>query len=802
MQENDNFANTNEEGGFGLRDAVSYFLRYWKLFALSVCVCLAIAYLHVRSSVPQYQVTAKILLQDKEKGSFSSQADMLSDFGLASQTSNIDNEIEVINSMSVVRRAVLVSELYVSYVVPGFCDVHLYKDATPLRLSFDQDSLGNLLAPVNVYFAFSGNATPTVRYDYINEGMGIEYRSEAVALDKFPFVLSTVAGDVVIERNEKVAMPEKGELNACIMPLNSAMSRYKSSLSVAPVSKTSSVAILAVRNPLVQNGVDFLNAVMESYNFVTNEDKRQVARKTETFILDRIDSLSVELEAMEIRLADYKKKNQLIDAKVDAPLISQNKTQYTKQLEEIDLMIASSRYLNEFVNNPANDMKVIPTTFGLTVDQALAALIANYNREVVAHDQLARTVTKDNPNLKISSSNIKTMQDDLRAALKALDKSLTVQRKAIAALVDNYTNRFLMSPDIERELLTITRECDVKSGLYVMLLQKYEENALNLAVTADNLRCIDTPTGAGMVSPDANKIYMLAFVISLLIPASLLYLLHMLNVKISSVDEVQKELNIPHVGTIPDKKNKNKSKSPIVVEKDNNDVMAEAFRALRTNLQFVMKKTTGKIVMFTSTTSGEGKTFIASNLAVSTALLGKKVLLVGLDIRRPRLAEAFGFDVKADGLTSYLASDVKNVEMLDRCIVPSNVVPGLDVLAAGIVPPNPAELLSRQNLDRAFEYLSQKYDSIILDTAPVGLVSDSLIVSRVADAVVYVLRLDYTLKEDIPYIKSLVADEKLENVSIVVNGDKVMKKTYGYTGYGASKHRSGYGYAPKKRRKW
>jgi capsular exopolysaccharide synthesis family protein len=278
----------------------------------------------------------------------------------------------------------------------------------------------------------------------------------------------------------------------------------------------------------------------------------------------------------------------------------------------------------------------------------------------------------------------------------------------------------------------------------------------------------------------------------------IIYLLVVLRTRISSVDEVQKRLKIPFVGSIPlDRSRNHRGNSPIVVEKNNNDVMAEAFRSLRTNLQFVMKKTSGKIVMFTSTTSGEGKTFVACNLAVSKALLGKKVLLVGLDIRRPRLAEMFGFDVKAEGITTYLAADAEDVAMLDKFITPSGVVPSLDVLAAGIVPPNPAELLSRSNLDKAMEYLSGKYDYIVLDTAPVGLVSDSFLVNHVADAVVYVLRVDYTYRDDIEYLNSLIADSKLENVSYVVNGEKLTKKTYGYVGYGTSGRRIGYGYAPK-----
>lgn len=796
MQDNENMNNLPEEGGFDIKVALSYFYDYWKWFALSVIVALALAVVYMRYTAPTYQVTAKILLQDKEKGSFSSQADMLTDFGFQAQNTNVENEIEVINSMSVVRGAVLSSGLYVSYVVPGFGDKGIYKDASPVLVSFPVDSLPIMLAPLNLRFEFAGK-TAKVSYEYKNEQLGIKEVKEPVAITGYPFVLSTSVGEVLIDSNEVVKEPV-GELLVTINTIEDATASYMGSLSIAPVSKTSSVSILAVNTKVPQNGVDFLNALIESYNDVTNEDKRQVARKTERFIIDRIDSLSIELQIMETRLAAYKKQNQLIDPKVDAPSVSQNKNTYIRQLEEIDLVIESSRFLNDYVNNPANDMKVIPTTFGVEIDQALVTLINNYNREVVERNQLLLTVTEDNPSLRHITEKVSAMQSDLRLALEAFDKALSVQRQAVAALVDSYTYRFQISPDIERELLTITRECDVKSGLYVMLLQKYEENALSLAVTADNLRCIDAPTLMGKVAPNGKMIYLLAFFLGFLFPAGIIYLRVLLRTNITSVDEVQKSLSVPHVGTIPFLKNKSEKSRIIVVEKNNNDVMAEAFRALRTNLQFVMKKTSGKVIMFTSTTSGEGKTFIAGNLAVSTALLGKKVVLVGLDIRKPRLAELFDLDVNAEGITSYLAADEKDVAMLDKFVVPSGVIPGLDILPAGIVPPNPAELLSRSNLDKAIEYLSEKYDYVILDTAPVGLVADSMIVSRVADALLYVMRVGYTHRDAFPFLKSLIADGRLENVSVVVNADTISRKRYGYGNYGYSNSVYGYGDDVKK----
>ena len=790
MRENDNVnieKEEKEEGGFSIVKAIGYLRSYWKLFVLSFVICISLAVVKLRRATPVYRVAAKVLLQDSEKGgAVSSPADMLADFGMEAQTSNIENEIQLMASTAVVRGAVIDADLFIKYKSQG---KFLHKSAVPFVVTFDKEALPELLSPIKLDFTVGKNGVTKLTCTYKGEV------KKDIQLSTFPFVLQTPAGAVTIERNEKVS-PVEGTVVASVMPVGSVVGKYKGGFSISPLSKTASVAVLAYNTPVPAEGVDFLNAVMESFNKVTNENKRQVARRTEAFISSRLSSLSVELEEMESNLAAYKMQNELIDPKLDVTQVSQRKAEYIKQLELIDLKIEASKYLNEFVNDPKNDMQLLPTSLGVELDPALVTLIANYNAKVLERKALLQSSTDENPVLKTSTAVVSAMQDDLRAALKALDESLAIERKSVAMLADKYTGRFEMSPEIERKLISITRECTIKSDLYVMLLQKYEETLLSIEVTSDNLSCIDAPGLAGIVSPNKRMTYMIAIFMAFVIPAAYIYIRLKMRNKFDSVEEIQEKLDVSFVGTIPMKKERRgfgkKQSKPIVVEKNVNDVMAEAFRTLRTNLQFVMKKTSGKVIMFTSTVSGEGKTFIASNLAVSTALLGKKVLLVGCDIRRPRLAEVFNIPSSNMGLTSYLAASEDEVAMLDGFIIPSNVVDGLDLLPAGIVPPNPAELLSGTNLDRAVEYLKSKYDYIILDAAPVGLVADSMIVNRVADTVVYVTRLNYTHKADAEFIASLIADKKLENVSIVVNGESMNGKSYGSRG---SHRYSSYGYS-------
>ena len=794
MKENENIYidNENEEGGFDIYLILGYLRTYWPLITASVVVCLLGAFVYLRYATPIYNVSAKVLLQDSEKGGkVLSPDDMLLDFGMRNKTSNVENEILVMSSMAVVRGAVLDAELYIRYRRGE--NTNLYKNTTPLVVSLDEKALTSLPFALKMDFAIGNDGAAKLSWG--KDGKD-EKDIQEVKVEAFPYTLETPYGNMTIARNEGVELAP-GDLSVTVWPVNVMAARYKGALAISPLSKTTSVAVLSYNTPDPVEGAAFLNAIMESFNNVTNETKRQVACRTEAFISERLTSLRKELEEMEGSLAAYKKQNELVDPKLDVTQVSQKKAEYVKHLEQIDFKIEASKYLINFVNDPKNNMQVIPASFGVELDPALISHINSYNAKVMECKTLLLTTTEENPILRNTKAVVRTMHDDLRKALQALDQSLSIERKAVAILADKYTGRFEMSPEVERQLLTITRECDIKSGLYVMLLQKYEETLLSIEVQSDNLSCIDAPVLSGVVSPNSQKIYLIALFIGILLPVAYIYIRHMLRNKFDSVDEVQRAVKAPYLGSVPlyepHGKHKTTNKRLIVVEKNKNDVMAEAFRTLRTNLQFVMKKTSGKVIMFTSTVSGEGKTFIAANLAVSTVLLGKKVLLVGCDIRRPRLAEMFNFSASNKGLTSYLAAPEDEIAMLDKLIIPSNVVDGLDLLPAGVVPPNPAELLSGSNLDRAVEYLRDKYDYIIFDAAPVGLVADSLIASRIADTVVYVVRLGQTFKGDAKFIDSLIKEKKLENVAIVANGENLNLKTYGYGRYG--RRYSNYGYS-------
>lgn len=784
--------NLNEQNSeFNINILLSYLRKYWKWFVASVVVCMvcAVVYLHYATQV--YQVSAKVLIQDKEKGTFSSQADFLMDFGFQGTNSSVENEIEVLCSKTVVQGAVFDAGLYVKYYVKGFVtDRPIYKGASPVSVQISENDLRALAAPIVLDFTIDNDSTYSVSYEYVNGAEGYDVESAPEQMTSSMYLLHTVKGDILLTANENIAKID--ELKVVISPLGSASAGYKGSLVAQPISKTASVAMIAVNDVVPQSGVDFINALINRYNYQTNEDKKVITRKTKEFLDERVEMLNEELALREKNLAEFKKEQQLISPTLDAPSIIENKSVYTKKLEEINLSIDQVEYLKSYVSDTNNDIQPIPAASGMLDNPSLVSFIEAYNKAVLKRNELLRTATESNPAVLALTSEVDELRKMVKDAISTSLAALNMQKESVARIADQYSSRMASAPAIESHLTDMTRERDVKSQLYVMLLQKYEENALAMAITADNLKCIDYATASGPVSPRRSMTLMLALVIGLLIPAIVIYLRELLRTKVETSQDLESLTKLPILGSVPFKRGIVEKQDAIVVKANSNNVMMEAFRSIRTNMQFLSNKKECKVVMFTSTTSGEGKTFISSNLAVSQALLGKKVLLVGLDIRRPRLSEVFSFDRSKPGITSFLADDGKDIESLNGYIVPSGIVPELDLLPAGIVPPNPSELLASENLDIAINYLKDKYDHIIIDTAPIGLVTDSFILSRVADIIVYVTRSNYTEKSNIEFLNSAVAENKLHNVAVVLNAelwekrklDGKYKYAYSYYGFG------------------
>ena len=565
------------------------------------------------------------------------------------------------------------------------------------------------------------------------------------------------------------------------------LKEYVNSLSIAPTSKTTSVVVISLENTNTRRGRDYINKLLEMYNINVNNDKNEVAQKTAEFIDERIGIISKELGSTEQDLENFKRSAGITDLNSEAQIALTGNAEYEKKRVEnqtqINLVMDLQRYMK------GNEYEVLPSNIGLQ-DAASAGAIDRYNQMLVERKRLLRTSTENNPTIINLDTSIRAMRTNVQATLDATLKGLQITKEDLAREASRYSRRINDAPTQERQFVSIARQQEIKSGLYLMLLQKREENAITLAATANNAKIIDEALADdNPISPKKTIVYLAALVLGVGLPVGVIYLIGLTKFKIEGRADVEKLTSLPVVGDIPLADEKTGS---IAVFENQNNLMSETFRNVRTNLQFMLEN--GKnVILVTSTISGEGKSFISANLAISLSLLGKKVVIVGLDIRKPGLNKVFNIPKKEHGITQYLTNTTAN---LMDFVQPSDINKNLFILPGGTVPPNPTELLARGGLEKAIETLKANFDYVILDTAPVGMVTDTLLIGRVADLSVYVCRADYTHKAEFTLINELAENNKLPNLCIAVNGLDLNSRKYGYY-YGYGKYGKYYGYGKR-----
>ena len=716
----------------------------------------------------------------------------MQNFGMFSMTSNFDNEVEILKSRTLIKKVVSHLNLYINIAQkqPFGYDIPLYKD-TPFDVFMTAEEADKLDENILLDLTYDtlGKLSAEVSYTQDNEKQKAQK-----SFDKLPAILPLPIGVITISGRDSLSIPtEPIKLKVTISKPTAVAIGYSSALTIEPTSKTSTIAAVSLKNTNVQRAIDFINDLIAVYNIDTNTEKNEVAQKSADFIEERIGIINNELGTTENELAAFKQRAGLTDLSSDAQLALQESSKYEQQYAENATQINLVTYLRDYINNPDNNDEVIPANVGLS-DVNLASAIEKYNNLVVERKRLLRTSSESNPAIINLNTGIEAMRHNVKTTVNSVLKGLQITRNNIDRQSRKYESRISNAPKQEQEFMTISRQQEIKATLYIMLLQKREENAITLAATANNGRIIEEPIPGGIVSPKGKLIYIIALVIGIGIPISIIYLLNLLRFRIEGHTDVEKLTTVPIIGDIPLTDAGKNGTPTIAVRENDNNIMAETFRSLRTNLLFIMGDPDKKVILVTSTISGEGKTFMASNLAVSLALLGKKVILVGLDIRKPGLNKIFHLSHKEKGITQYLAAPQSTD--LHALIQPSGITSNLDLLLGGPIPPNPTELLARQSLEDTISTLRKEYDYIVLDTAPIGMVTDTLILSRVADASIYVCRADYTHKTDYQLINELQEHHRLPNLCTVVNGIDMKKKKYGYY-YGYGKYGKYYGYGKK-----
>ena len=759
-------------------------ILHWKWFVLSLIICMGCAMIYLRYKTPVYQAYAKLLIKDDDSRGRGGKSGVLttSNLGIMSNSTGIDNEMEILSSLSIAQQAVRDLKLYVNYSLEGKVKDHLIYNSEPISVDLDPSHLEKLNYPISLEINRKGSSY-TVTGEYLNPKTGVKNSIEKT-ITSFPTRIDTKTGIITLQSNgDRGLLPEGRALKVTILSPKSVAAKYAGSLSVSQTSKTTTIAELVLKDESPQRAVDYLRQLAICYNRQANEDKNEIAVRTEEFINGRLEKINAELGSTEGSLEEYKKRNNMVELKVNAVQAVQNQDLYSQKLAEANTQMALLNSISEYMNDPSNKYQTLPSNVGLS-DASATSLIDKYNDIVITRNRLLRSASESSPTVTPLTAQLDDLTSSIKRAMIQARKSMEIERNNIANMYGRYASQTNATPEQERILTQIGRQQDVKSGLYLMLLQKREENSISLAATADKGKLIDDPQYMGKVSPKSSMIMLIALILGLAIPAGVIFIVNFMRYKIEGHDDVAKLTSLPIIADVAIASETAKTKADIVVHENQNNQMEEVFRSLRTNLQFIMAENE-KVVLFTSSTSGEGKTFTAANLAVSFALLDKKVVLVGLDIRKPRLAELFEINDHQHGITNLLTQPDPTAADVKKQILKSGISNNLDILMAGPIPPNPAELVARKSLDQVIDILKETYDYVLIDSAPVGLVTDTLQIGRVANATVFLCRADYTPKEAFGYINDLAKEKKLPNMCVVINGIDMSKKKYGYYyGYG------------------
>ena len=784
-----------EDEKIDIQQLLFKYIIHWPWFVGAVLVCLIGAWIYLRMATPVYNISATVLIKDDKKGGNTGSMVGLEELGLSgliSSSQNIDNELEVLRSKTLVKEVINLLNLYVSYTdEDGFPSKNMYK-TSPVLVSLTPQEAEKLTDPMVVEMALYGEGGLEVNVTVGDK----EYQKH---FEKLPAVFPMDEGTLAFFQStdslslKKDTMEASSNIRHITAKIKSPMKvarAYCENLKIEPTSKTTSVAVISLKNSSLQRGQDFINQLLEMYNRNTNNDKNEIAQKTAEFIDERINIISKELGSTEANLENFKRNAGITDLTSEAQIALTGNAEYEKKRVENRTQISLIEDLRKYIRG--NEYEVLPGNIGLQ-DPGLVATIERYNEMLVERKRLLRTSTENNPTIINLDTSIRAMKSNVQATLDGSLKGLLITKADLEREASRFSRRISDAPGQERQFVSIARQQEIKAGLYLMLLQKREENAIALAATANNAKIIDEAIADDIpVSPKRRMIYLIALVLGIGIPVGIIYLIGLTKFKLEGRADVEKLTTIPIVGDIPLTDEKNEKDGSIAVFENQNNLMSETFRNIRTNLQFMLQNDK-KVILVTSTVSGEGKSFISANLAISLSLLGKKVVIVGLDIRKPGLNKVFRLSTKEKGITLYLANPETDLMSL---VQPSDINQNLYILPGGTVPPNPTELLARDGLDKAIEILKKSFDYVVLDTAPVGMVTDTLLIGRVADLSVYVCRADYTHKVEYTLINELAEEKKLPNLCTVINGVDLKRRKYGYY-YGYGKYGKYYGYGKR-----
>jgi len=748
-----------------LRDLLFKYIIHWKWFLLSLLLFVVGAKLYLRYSIPEYKTQSTLLIKREDSGAMSELAAFQDLSMFSSNGRDLDDEIEVLKSRTLIEKTIKEGKFNISYILEGrIKSSESYDNDIPIAVDFIQKAKDFYTIDTTLFFK------------KINSNSFQLYSQKDSLVGNYKY------GEPINSKNLGVFIVNKNNFKSSgfnvhlkLESLNHTADKFKGKLTVSTLTKQTNVLELSMVDPVAKKSEDFINKLVEIYNRDAIVDKNLISENTAKFIEERLAIISEELDGVEKDVENYKDKNKITDLPTEASLYLENSSESQKnellvntQLKVVDLM------LDFMTTNSKND--IIPANI-VPEDNNSASLIAEYNNLVIERNKILKSATTENPTVIRLTDKIASIKSSIFESLSKLKSSLNIKNKAIRNQVSTINGRISEIPRQEREFRGIFRQQQVKEELYLYLFKKREETAITLAATAPISKVVDAAYSSdNPVSPKHNLIYLVALILGLLVPFSIIYLIDLFDTKVKNRHDLENNLSLPFIGDIPHSDDNNQ-----IIQSSSRTSSAEAIRIVRTNLEFILSNnefgTKAKTIFLTSTLPKEGKTFVTVNLAATIAISGKKVLLIGLDIRNPRLDEYL--DLPNRGVTNFLST---KDALIENFIINQKGYEHFDILPAGVIPPNPAELLMHKKLDGMFEELKSKYDYIIVDTAPVSLVTDTLLISKNADAFIYVVRANYLEKSYLKIPESLYKDKKLPNMCVLLN-DTDTRSGYGY-GYG------------------
>ena len=744
-----------------LRKVLRIVAEHWWWFAAGVAVCTLLGIAYYLRKAPKWTTDATIVLRQKDGTGTS--IDALSMLGLSSNTA-AEDEVVVLSSRGLLYQAIDALNLWEANSKRG--GLRWEGEFRNPALTIDYLSLTEdaQIKP------FVVKVKATKKGYKVKTKMGFFHRSSTRVAD-LSSPIETGVGTILIHANRPLSADTTYRVAHARREL--VVAGYQKDITVALHKKESNIITLSTKSALPERDKALLHQIIEQYNLNAIVDKNMLATNTAAFIDERLSIITKELGEAEEAVSDYKQQNNIADIGTQANLFLHASSAEQRAMAEIETQLSLVEYIDEFLRDDTKRNSLIPSNIGLS-DASLASGLTEYNALQLQRMRILRTATEDNPVIEQMNAQLASMRENIIETIGSVRESLKIRQRSLQAQDTKFNRQIKNAPEQEREYVRVVRQQQIKERLYVYLYEKREENALMLAATAMPAKILDMPQrDVRSQSPKLSKLLILCFLLGLVFPAVLLYLIVLFNDTIDDAKEFEQRINAPMLGQLV----QNSRNAHIAIHEGESTVSAELFRLIRTNLRFILPaEAKNPVILVTSGINGDGKSYVSSNTALSLAILGKKVVLVGLDIRKPMLANYFGLRDKGR-LTDYLAEPEVTI---DDIIVPSGEHRNLDLIPCGTIPPNPAELLQTERVDELFAELRKRYDYIIVDTAPVALVSDTYHLDRIADMTIFVCRYKYTPAEMIDYINNMIAQKRMHNVACVLNGVKSMRAGYGY----------------------